>query len=72
MLHRKNLVAYFVKNMLVIIGVILIWRGIWFMLDGLDVLIFGRSHIWSSIGGIIIGLLLIYLPDHDLKEIGDL
>ena len=69
MFQRKHLIKYFVKNILIIIGIVLIWRGIWYILDGLDVIIFGRSHTWSSIGGIIVGLLLIYLPDHDLKEI---
>ncbi len=72
MFHKKNLVLYFAKNILVIVGVVLIWRGIWLMLDGFDILVFGRSHVWSSLGGIIVGLLLIYLPDHDLKEIGKL
>ena len=39
------------------------------MLDGLDYLLFGKNHILSSIGGIILGLLILYLPDKDLKEI---
>ncbi|MCX6784724.1 MAG: hypothetical protein NTV81_02180 [Candidatus Komeilibacteria bacterium] len=72
MFHKRNLALYFAKNILVIVGVVLIWRGIWYILDGLDILLFGHGHVWSSIIGIIVGLLLIYLPDHDLKEIGKL
>ena len=66
----KNLtLAYLTKNISVVIGLVLIWRGIWYILDGLDVLFFGSSHIWTAIGGIVVGLLILYLPDKDLKEI---
>jgi len=47
----------------------LIWRGIWYILDGIDKLFFGGSHAWTALGGIIIGLMVLYLPDKDLKEI---
>ena len=66
----KNVtLAYFIKNISVVIGLVLIWRGIWYVLDGLDMFFFGGSHAWTAIGGIIIGLLILYLPDKDLKEI---
>ncbi|OGI73012.1 hypothetical protein A2737_02330 [Candidatus Nomurabacteria bacterium RIFCSPHIGHO2_01_FULL_41_71] len=60
---------YLAKNISVVIGLVLIWRGIWYVLDGLDKLIFDGSHIWSAFGGIILGLIILYLPDKDLKEI---
>ena len=66
---KKLTLAYFTKNMFVVIGLVLIWRGIWYILDGLDVLFFGSSHFWTALGGIVAGLLVLYLPDHDLKEI---
>ena len=47
----------------------LIWRGIWYVLDGLDIWLFGNSHVWSALGGIALGLWILYLPDKDLKEI---
>ena len=66
----KNVtLAYFVKNISVVIGLVLIWRGIWYVLDGFDSFFFGGSHMWTAIAGIIIGLLILYLPDKDLKEI---
>jgi len=66
----KNVtLAYFIKNISIVIGLVLIWRGIWYVLDGLDVFFFGGSHTWTAIGGIITGLLILYLPDKDLKEI---
>jgi len=60
---------YFAQNLFIIIGIILIWRGIWYVLDELDKLLFGGSHIWTALMGIILGLVMIYLPDRDLKEI---
>ena len=58
--------------MLVAAGIILIWRGIWYALDLLDYHLFGGSHMITSIGGIIGGLLLLYLPDHNLNELSKL
>jgi len=66
---KKITLAYFIKNISVVIGLVLIWRGTWYVLDGLDVFLFGGSHTWTAIGGIITGLLILYLPDKDLKEI---
>lgn len=47
----------------------LIWRGIWYVLDAMDVLFFDGSHLWTALGGIVLGLLVLYIPDKDLKEI---
>ena len=57
------------KNISIVIGLVLIWRGIWYVLDGLDKLVFGGSHVWTALGGVILGLIILYLPDKDLKEI---
>ena len=64
--------SYLVKNLILVIGVVLIWRGIWYFLDELDLLFFGGGHIWTAIGGICLGLVLIYLPNKDLKELENL
>ncbi len=60
---------YIATNLSVLIGIVLIWRGIWYILDELDKWIFGGSHMWTALAGIIIGLIILYLPDKDLKEI---
>ncbi len=62
-------VRYFGKNILVVIGLVLIWRGIWYVLDGIDLMFFEGSHLWTALGGIVLGLLILYIPDRDLKEI---
>lgn len=65
----KITLGYLVKNISIVIGLVLIWRGIWYVLDELDKLFFDSNHTWTSAIGIIIGLIILYLPDHDLKEI---
>lgn len=61
--------SYVVKNLSVVVGLVLIWRGVWYVLDYLDITLFGGSHTFTAVGGIILGLLVLYLPDGDLKEI---
>lgn len=68
--HRP--LRYFAKNLAVIIGIVLIWRGIWYTLDALDYLFFGGVHFWTGLLGIVIGVLVLYIPDRDLKEIENL
>jgi len=53
----------------IVVGLVLIWRGIWYILDGIDLYFFGGSHFFTAIAGIAIGLLILYLPDKDLKEL---
>ncbi|MDD5289925.1 MAG: hypothetical protein PHT40_01830 [Patescibacteria group bacterium] len=57
------------KDIFVVVGLVLIWRGIWYVLDGFDKIVFGNSHLWTAVVGIVVGLLMLYLPDKDLKEI---
>lgn len=69
---QKNLLQtlhYIAKNIVIVVGIVLIWRGIWYILDYLDILFFGGDHMPLAVGGIIVGILLLYLPDRDLKEI---
>lgn len=68
-MKHKKLLAYFAKNITIVISLVLIWRGIWYVLDGFDLLVFGGSHVWTALGGILLGLFLLYAPDKDLKEI---
>lgn len=67
-----KLVKYFTHNIFIVLGLVLIWRGIWYILDEIDILFFGSSHIITTVSGIILGFLILYIPDHDLKEISKL
>ncbi len=69
----KNLtLGYFTRNISIVLGLVLMWRGTWYVLDGLDKWLFGGSHTYTAVLGIIAGLLILYVPDHDLKEISKL
>ena len=61
--------SYLARNFSVVVGLVLIWRGIWYILDSVDLNFFGQNHFWTAFGGIILGLTILYLPDKDLKEI---
>ena len=70
MKKNKNFtLSYLARNFSVVIGLVLIWRGIWYVLDGLDSMLFAGNHIWTALSGIILGLIILYIPDKDLKEI---
>jgi uncharacterized membrane protein HdeD (DUF308 family) len=65
----RNLVQYFASNLLTVIGVVLVWRGIWYLLDMIDDWFFGGHHLITAVGGIVLGLILLFVPDGDLKEL---
>lgn len=64
-----KLIAYFTRNMGIVVGLVLVWRGVWYVLDGIDREFLGGDHFITAVGGIILGLLILYLPDKDLKEL---
>ena len=71
MMTQKKIIKL-VKNFCVAFAIILIWRGVWYVLDAIDIAVFGGNHAFTAIGGVIVGLIMLYLPDHDLKELGKL
>ena len=56
----------FFSMLLVGLAVIIIWRGIWNLLDEY---LLPDNFLLSNIVGIVIGLLILYLPDKDIKEL---
>lgn len=65
----SSLLHYFARHVSIVVGLVLIWRGIWYVLDAVDVAFFGGHHLYTAIAGIVAGLIVLYLPDKDLKEI---
>ncbi|MEK7606295.1 MAG: hypothetical protein AAB458_01735 [Patescibacteria group bacterium] len=72
MAKRRETVRQLARDTSIIVGVVLVWRGIWYTLDAVDRVAFNGNHDFLAIGGIIIGLLVLYLPDKDLKEFKEL
>ena len=62
-------IKYFTKGITVAIGIIIIWRGVWILLDLLDDWLLGGDHVATAVGGIIVGILMLYLPDKNLKAL---
>jgi hypothetical protein len=66
---KKTLLERLTRDLQIVIGLVLIWRGIWYVLDAIDVLVFGKSHAITSLIGVVAGLAILYFPDKDFKEI---
>jgi hypothetical protein len=59
----------FAHSIVKVASVVIIWRGIWYLLDKFDYRYFDGDHMFSAIVGIALGLALLYLPDRDLTEL---
>ncbi|MDZ4225325.1 MAG: hypothetical protein U1C49_00600 [Candidatus Andersenbacteria bacterium] len=69
MARRHHRLSYFTSSFTIVLGLVLIWRGIWYVLDEVDRVFFGGNYIFTAVGGIIAGFLVLYLPDKNLNEI---
>ncbi|NTV44734.1 MAG: hypothetical protein HGA67_03520 [Candidatus Yonathbacteria bacterium] len=68
-LKKKNTLAYFAKNLYFMTGIVLVWRGLWYVIEQIDYTFFNGEHFWTAVAGVILGFILLYIPDGDLKEI---
>ncbi|MEK7133445.1 MAG: hypothetical protein AAB804_00035 [Patescibacteria group bacterium] len=66
---QKHPIKYLRENMAVALGLVLIWRSIWYALDALDIYFFGGAHMVSVVIGLAAGLLVLYLPHRNLKAL---
>ncbi|OGG48359.1 hypothetical protein A3G63_02730 [Candidatus Kaiserbacteria bacterium RIFCSPLOWO2_12_FULL_52_8] len=64
--HRIN---RYTKDFSIAVGIIIIWRGVWVLLDLFDKWMFGNNHVVTAVLGIIVGIIILYLPDHNLKTL---
>jgi hypothetical protein len=67
--HKSSFVKILRESLLMILGAILIWRGVWILLDLFDSRFFGGTHVWSSLAGIMIGVIMVYFADRDLEDV---
>ena len=63
-----DLISELGRSMPTAIGIVLVWRGIWYVIDEVDLVFLKGNHALTAVGGIILGILLLYLPDRSLKE----
>ena len=69
--HKKNKISlkppkHFFIDLVVLSGVVMAWRGIWHLAD---IYLFPNNDVLSSIVSVAIGIILLYLPEEDLKEL---
>lgn len=69
MFSKRNIFVYFARNLSIVVGIVLVWRGIWDLLGIVDVTFFSERPIYSALMSIVIGLAVLYFPDKDLKEL---
>ena len=70
MSNKHKDLRYFVRTLSIVVGLVMIWRGVWHVLDKIETIIFGDYDlVIPAIIGIILGVILLYIPDRDLKEI---
>ncbi|MEX1112433.1 MAG: hypothetical protein WEC84_03145 [Candidatus Andersenbacteria bacterium] len=65
----RHRLSYFTSSFAIVLGLVLIWRGIWYVMDIIDRMFFDGDHAVTALGGIIVGLLILYLPDKNLSEL---
>ena len=71
MIFRKNkkLWNVFMRSLMKVFSIVLIWRGVWYIFDLIDIKLFGDSYIGTALASILLGLLLLYIIDEDLDEV---
>ncbi len=60
---------YLAENLGVALGLVLIWRSMWYALDAIDLYLFDGSRVVTIVCGIILGVLVLYLPHRNLKAL---
>jgi len=66
---NRHQINHLTENIPIAIGIILIWRGVWVLLDLLDKWLFGNDHAVTAIVGILLGVLVMYLSDPNLESL---
>lgn len=66
---RSHKLAHLSKNISIALGIILVWRGVWVLLDLLDQWLFGGNHAITAVIAVFVGIAILYIPDKDFKAL---
>lgn len=58
-----------VDAVITVTGVVLVWRGIWLILDSIDYWLFHGSHLLTGIFGVCAGLYILWRHHHNFDEL---
>lgn len=64
---KINHVWYIINSVYTAVAIVLVWRGIWILLDWIDSYFLGNTHWGTAVIGIIVGILMLYLPERKLE-----
>lgn len=64
-MKQKKGVLYFSRYLIASVGLVLIWRGLWFLLDQLEVALLGGNHVVMAVISIALGMGILYRHGHD-------
>lgn len=52
---------YISHSIIAMIGAVLVWRGLWRILDDVDVAFFGGDNFWFAVANVGIGILILLI-----------
>jgi len=61
-----NLSPHFIPTLITAIGVVMVWRGVWFLLD---LYLFPNQPTLSGLTSLVIGLAILYLPNGRINNL---
>lgn len=71
-----HFLSNFFRSLYVVFGLVLVWRGVWVILDHVDYWVFGGDQLGESLMlaviTLIVGVALLYFHDHKIDEVGHL
>ncbi len=66
-LHHR--LSYFTSSFATLVGVVLVWRGVWYAIDWIETYFFPEQHWLTLPTGVVLGFIILYLPDRSLSEL---
>lgn len=63
---KNRPIRHILKRLISVIGIVLVWRGVWYLLDYIDRTYFNGGHALTAIAGILIGSIILYIIDKEI------
>jgi uncharacterized membrane protein (DUF373 family) len=58
-----------IDALITVTGVVLVWRGIWLILDTIDIFLFNGMHALTGVVGIVAGMYILYRHHKNFDEL---
>ncbi len=64
-MKKNKQFIYFSRYLIASVGLVLVWRGLWFILDQIELSLLGGNHAGMAIASVIVGMYILYLSGHE-------